>query len=59
MGEKPAHVSCVTLDGVTLNGAGVDATDVNSNVVNGMGRPQGIIPLVDDRQEHYVDVDMR
>jgi cellobiose phosphorylase len=53
MGEKPEHVSRVTLDGVALDGAVVNGTDVN-----GMGRPQGIIPLADDRREHYVEVDM-
>jgi len=58
MGEKPVNVSRVTLDGVVLNRAGVDDADVISSVVNGMGRTQSIIPLVDDRREHYVEVDM-
>jgi cellobiose phosphorylase len=53
MGDKPEHVSRVTLDDVALNVVDVDVTDVN-----GMGRPQSIIPLVDDRREHYVVVQM-
>ena len=36
----------VTVDGVAVGGAGVD----------GAGRLQGIIPLVDDHQEHHVEV---
>jgi cyclic beta-1,2-glucan synthetase len=38
----------VTLDGTLVGEAGVD----------GAGRPQGVIPLVDDRREHYVEVDL-
>ncbi|MGD8592777.1 MAG: glucoamylase family protein, partial [Gammaproteobacteria bacterium] len=57
--EKPEHVSRVTLDGVALNVVSVDVTDVNGTIVNDMARPQGIIPLVDDRREHYVEVDMK
>ncbi len=45
-GDKPEHVIRVTLDGAAVNGAGVD----------GAGRPQGIIPLVDDRRDHHVEV---
>jgi cyclic beta-1,2-glucan synthetase len=48
VGESPEHVSRVTLDGIELNGVRVD----------GAGRPQGAIPLVDDRREHYVEVDL-
>jgi len=36
------------VDGAVVNGAGVDGTE----------GPQGIIPLVDDHLEHYVDVDL-
>ena len=43
-----AHVVRVTVDGVAAAGAGMDET----------GRPQGVIPLVDDRQEHYITVDL-
>ena len=38
----------VTVDDAMLYEAGVDES----------GRPQGIIPLVDDRREHYVEVDL-
>jgi len=46
---KPGHPIRVTLDGAAVNGTGADKT----------GRPQGMIPLVDDRREHYVEVDIR
>ena len=45
---KPDDPIRVTLDGAAVDGAGVDEE----------GRPQGMIPLVDDRREHYVDVDI-
>jgi cellobiose phosphorylase len=48
VGEEPGSVSRVTLDGAVVTGPGTD----------GAGRPQGIIPLVDDRREHYVEVDL-
>ncbi|NOX43000.1 MAG: cyclic beta 1-2 glucan synthetase [Gammaproteobacteria bacterium] len=48
VGEKSAHVTRVMVDGAVINGVGVDGT----------GRPQGIIPLVDDHREHHVDVDL-
>ena len=49
VGEKSEHVNRVAVDG-----AGVDVTDIG-----GTGRPQGkLIPLVDDRREHYVEVDL-
>ncbi|MCR4300753.1 MAG: hypothetical protein NUV51_04010 [Sulfuricaulis sp.] len=44
--EKPEHVTRVTLDGVVVNGDGVGES----------GQSQGVIPLVDDRREHYVEV---
>ena len=44
--EKSEHMIRVTLDGAVVNGTGVDEA----------GRPQGMIPLVDDRREHYADV---
>ena len=37
----------VAVDGATVSGSGHDET----------GRAQGIIPLVDDRREHYVEVE--
>ena len=48
IGGKPEHAIRVTVDGAVVNGAGVD----------GAGRPQGMIPLVDDRREHHVVVDL-
>lgn len=48
VGESPEHKSRVTLDGTDLNGVGMD----------GAGRLHGTIPLVDDRREHYVEVDL-
>jgi Cellobiose phosphorylase len=47
VGEKPEQVIRVTLDGVVVNGDGVGG---------GSGQLQGMIPLVDDRREHYVEV---
>jgi cellobiose phosphorylase len=46
--EKPEQVIRVTLDGAVVTGAGVDGT----------GRPQGLIPLVDDHREHQVEVEL-
>ncbi|MCC7411116.1 MAG: cyclic beta 1-2 glucan synthetase [Gammaproteobacteria bacterium] len=48
IGEKSAHAIRATVDGAVVAGAGVDGT----------GRAQGMIPLVDDRREHYVEVDL-
>jgi cyclic beta-1,2-glucan synthetase len=48
VGEQPAHEIRVTVDGVPVNGTGVEGT----------GRPQGMIPLMDDRREHNVEVDL-
>jgi len=48
VGEKPEHVTRVTVDGVVVEESGVDETE----------RPQGMIPLVDDRREHHVEVAM-
>jgi cyclic beta-1,2-glucan synthetase len=48
IGEQSGQVIRVTLDGTLVREAGVD----------GAGRPQGVIPLVDDRREHYVEVDL-
>jgi hypothetical protein len=45
----PEYVSRVTVDGTV-----VEVTEMS-----GTGRPQdGIIPLLDDRREHYVEVDL-
>jgi cellobiose phosphorylase len=46
IGEKPEHVSRLTMDGVEIDGVGVDAN----------GQRQGRIHLVDDRRDHYVEV---
>jgi cellobiose phosphorylase len=48
VGETPEHVCGVMLDGVVLRGNGL----------RGTGRTQGVIPLVDDRREHDVEVDL-
>jgi cellobiose phosphorylase len=48
VGEKPEHVSRVTLDGAVISGDGMDRA----------GRPQGMIPLVDDRRDHQVEVEL-
>jgi len=46
--EEPERVIRVTLDNAVVNGTGVDRA----------GRPQGLIPLMDDHQEHYVEVEL-
>jgi cellobiose phosphorylase len=46
--EQPEHMIRVTLDGTVVDGAGVD----------GARRPHGLIPLVDDHREHYVEVEL-
>ena len=48
VGEASHHVSRVTVDGAVVDGVRLD----------GAGRPQGRIPLVDDRQEHQVEVEL-
>ncbi len=48
VGEHSEQVIRVTVDGAVVNGACVEGT----------GRPQGMIPLVDDRREHHVEVDL-
>jgi cyclic beta-1,2-glucan glucanotransferase len=44
--ETPGQVSRVMVDGAVAGAVAVDAA----------GRPQGIIPLVDDHREHHVEV---
>jgi len=46
--EMPDHQIRVMLDGAVVNAAGEEEA----------GRPQGMIPLRDDRREHYVEVDL-
>ncbi len=46
--DASEHAIRVLLDGAVVDGSGVD----------GAGRPQGIIPLVDDHREHYVEVEL-
>jgi cellobiose phosphorylase len=53
VGEQTGQVIRVTVDGAVVNGAGVGGL-----AVDGAARPQGLIPLVDDRQEHFVAVDL-
>jgi cellobiose phosphorylase len=49
-GEKSQQVNRVTVDGAV-----VEVTDISGTAK----RPQGmLIPLVDDRREHYVEVDL-
>jgi cellobiose phosphorylase len=48
VGEGSAQVIRVTVDGALVSGPGAE----------GAGRPQHSIPLVDDRREHYVEVDL-
>jgi len=48
VGAKSGPVIRVTLDGSTVSGPGNDEA----------GRAQGIIPLVDDRREHFVEVEL-
>lgn len=43
---------------VTVDGAAVEGSDASGSVVSGTARPQGLIPLVDDRQEHDVEVEL-
>ena len=47
-GGKSDHVNRVTVDGVVLPGGGAESA----------GRAQGLIPLVDDRREHYAEVEL-
>ncbi|WP_223246735.1 GH36-type glycosyl hydrolase domain-containing protein [Sulfuriferula thiophila] len=51
VGETAGHVIRVTVDGVVVNGVSVD-----SPVADNMALPHDIIPLVDDRREHHVEV---
>jgi cyclic beta-1,2-glucan synthetase len=47
IGEQTGRVISVTVDGAVVGDG-----------VNGAGQPQGIIPLLDDRQDHHVEVDL-
>ncbi|MCR4332686.1 MAG: hypothetical protein NUV34_08305, partial [Sulfuricaulis sp.] len=46
IGEQPEHAIRVTVDGVLVDVAG------------GTGQPQGLIPIVDDRRDHHVEVEI-
>ncbi len=46
--EESEQVICVTIDGVVVQEVGMDGT----------GQAQAMIPLVDDRREHYIEVDL-
>jgi cyclic beta-1,2-glucan synthetase len=48
VGEKAEHVSRVTMDGAVVKGSSLEGTE----------RPHGMIPLVDDRRDHYVEVEL-
>jgi cellobiose phosphorylase len=52
VGDTPEQVTRVTLDGVLISDAGADDTTPRADRVPGM------IPLQDDRQEHYVEVEL-
>jgi cellobiose phosphorylase len=52
VGEKAEHVIRVMVNGAVINGTGPDRPDID-----GISRPQYLIPLVYDRQEHHVEVD--
>nr|WP_233279477.1 glucoamylase family protein [Acidihalobacter yilgarnensis] len=45
---KPEHVIHVTLDGVVINDSSIE----------GREKLQGMIPLVDDRRDHFVEVEL-
>jgi cellobiose phosphorylase len=47
-GKESEHVSRVMLDGAVVHGVGADGSEW----------PQGMIPLVDDRREHYAEVEL-
>jgi len=48
VGEQPEHLISVTVDGVAVKEADID----------GAGKPQGRIPLVNDGRDHFVEVDL-
>jgi len=48
VGEKSENMIRVTMDGTVVSEGAEDEA----------GRPQGVIPLVDDHREHYVEVDL-
>jgi cellobiose phosphorylase len=48
IGDTPKHVTRVILDDVVVNGTGIE----------GKEKPQGMIPLVDDRRDHNVEVEL-
>jgi len=58
IGESVEHVIRVTVDGAEINSAVVNGASIDGPVVDGIARPQGMIPLVDDRREHHVEVDL-
>ena len=51
--EQAGNRLPVTVDGAVVNDAGLGAGDP---VDRGMARPAGLIPLIDDGQEHQVEV---
>ncbi len=48
VGNSPEQVIRVTLDGIVVNASGIE----------GKEKPQGMIPLVDDRRDHQVEVEL-
>jgi cyclic beta-1,2-glucan synthetase len=49
IGEQTGQAINVAVDGAVVDGGGAD----------GAGRPQGVIPLLDDRRGHYVEAALR
>jgi cyclic beta-1,2-glucan synthetase len=58
VGEQTGQVIRVTVDGKVVSGAVVNGASVDGLVANQAARPQGRIPLVDDHQEHFVEVEL-
>ncbi|MBU1715020.1 MAG: hypothetical protein KKG70_05345 [Proteobacteria bacterium] len=54
--EKAEHLARVTMDGVVINGDVLDGSKTERAVSEIVSQSQGIIPLVDDRQVHHVEV---
>ncbi|MBT9539288.1 MAG: cyclic beta 1-2 glucan synthetase [Thiobacillus sp.] len=63
VGEQTGRVIRVTVDGTGITGNGINGAVANGVDAGGpagyaSARPHGLIPLVDDRQEHYVEVEL-
>jgi cellobiose phosphorylase len=58
VGEQTGRVIRVRVDGAEIKGAEINRADVDGSAGYGEARPHGLIPLVDDRQEHHVEVEL-